>query len=241
MSSISAIFFDLDNTLADDSGSLKQSLEKTLPLISERYPELTLTKVFQEFRIVNTWHWENYDQSPIGKMKSAQDVRSHIAAETLEALGHPDMELACTMAQIFQAARRETYECYLDTMPVLQSLKEKYSLVIVTNGNSEMQREKIAKCGLEKVMNAIFIAQETGFSKPSPEIFHKAMQSVKVKPETSLMVGDHAEKDIQGAKAVGMQTAWIRREDRSAEVVGSAPDYIVRTMTEIQEIVEQND
>ncbi len=241
MSSICAIFFDLDNTLADDSGSLKQALEKTLPLISDRYPDLTLTKVYQEFRRVNTWHWENYDQSPIGTMKSAQEVRSHIAAETLESLGYPDRELAGLMAQIFQVERRNTYACYHDTMSVLQSLKTNYSLVLVTNGNSEMQREKIAKCGLEPLMDAIFIAQETGFSKPSPEIFQKAMLSVKAKPESSLMVGDHAEKDIQGAMAVGMRTAWIRRENRSAEVVGQAPDYIVRTMTEIQEIVEQND
>ncbi len=241
MSCISAIFFDLDNTLADDSGSLRQSLEKTLPLITGRYPDLTLEKVYQTFREVNTWHWENYDQSPIAAMRSAQEVRSHIAAETLESLGHSDRELACSMAQIFQAARRATYACYDDTMPVLNSLKENYSLVLVTNGNSEMQREKIVKFGLDQIMDAIFIAQETGCSKPAPEIFHKAMQSVKAKPENSLMVGDHAEKDIQGAKDVGMRTAWMRRDNRSAEVVGPAPDYIVRTMTEIQEIVEQND
>lgn len=241
MPAIRALFMDLDNTLCDDSGSLRLSLASALPLIRKHIPDATEEIVYQTFRSVNNRHWENYDESPIAALKSGVEVRALIAAETLEALGYPNPALAREIAVQFQKARRETYACYKDAQPVLQALKGRIPLVLVTNGNAEMQREKIERCRLAPWLDAIFIAQEIGVSKPSAEVFTTALAAVHRLPQETLMVGDSAEKDILGAKSAGLQTAWMRRDNRDANAPGLNPDYIVRSMNEVLEIVNQHE
>lgn len=232
-----ALFMDLDNTLADDSGSLRRSLSTVLPTITNHYPDVSEETVYQTFRTINNRHWENYDDSPIASLKSGVEVRTLIARETLEALGYPDPVLAKEIALQFQNARRQTYTCYEDTLPVLQILKGRLLLALVTNGNAEMQREKIENCKLVPLMDAVFIAQEVGVSKPSPRLFELALEMLNVQAHETLMVGDHPVKDIQGAKSAGLRTAWMRRDNRDANAPGLNPDYIVRTMTDVLEII----
>ncbi len=240
MPPIRALFLDMDNTLTDDSGSIRQSLLQVMPLISRRYPELTDENVYATFRRINNWHWENYDESPIAALQSSIDVRAYIAEETLEALGHSDRELARELAVAFQEARRKTYTCYEDTIPVLNALRGQVKLALITNGNTEMQREKIVRCQLEPLMDAIFIAQEAGVSKPSPLLFQMALEAVETAPDETLMVGDNPAKDIVGAQSAGLVTAWIRRNGREADAPGLRPDYVVRTMHEVREIVNRH-
>lgn len=211
-----------------------------MPLIARRYPELTEESVYATFRRINNWHWENYDESPIAALLKSIDVRAYIAEETLEALGHPDRELARELAIAFQEARRKTYTCYEDTIPVLIALRDCAKLALITNGNGEMQREKIVRCQLEPLLDAIFIAQEAGVSKPSPLLFQMALEAVGTAPDETLMVGDNPSKDIVGAQSAGLITAWMRRDGRDADAPGLCPDYVVRTMHEVQEIVHRH-
>ena len=177
MPAIRALFMDLDNTLTNDSESLRLSLTAILPRLSQLRSDLSEEEIYQTFRKVNNRHWENYDESPIAAMTRSVDVRTLIAQETLEALGRPNPKLARELAITFQASRRKTYVCYDDSIPVLQKLQGRIPLILITNGNSEMQREKIARCQLAPYLDAVFIAQEVGASKPSPAIFQKALDS----------------------------------------------------------------
>ncbi len=231
---------DLDNTLCDDSGSIRQSLIAAFATVAHRFPTLSEETLYQTFRKINNRHWENYDQSPIAAMTDPIAVRTFIANEFLQALGIFELELAKVLAIRFQEARRTTYACYADTLPFLQRHKGQIHLVLITNGNSEMQREKISRCGLEPWLDSIIVAQERGVSKPSPEIFQHALEAVSSSPGETLMVGDHPEKDIWGAQSVGLLTAWMRRDGRKADTTLTVPDYIVRSMAEVQEIIERH-
>ena len=113
-------------------------------------------------------------------------------------------------------------------------------MYMITNGHGQMQRRKIEITGLHQFMNNIFVAQETGFSKPSPEIYQFALQAAEVEPGEALMVGDHPEKDILGAKALGIRTAWMRRHDSYRQYHDPQPDYYVENMYDVQELVEQS-
>lgn len=237
---IRALFMDLDNTLANDSESLRLSLAAIMPVLTQLRPDLSSEDIYQTFRKVNDWHWEYYDDSPIAAMTRSVDVRTLIAQETLEALDRPNPELARELAASFQAARSKTYACYDDVIPVLQKLHGRIPLILITNGNAEMQREKIERCRLTPYLNAVFIAQEVGASKPAPPIFQRALDWAGQLPHETLMVGDNPVKDIQGAQNLGIQTAWMRRDGRRVDPPSKKPDYTVGAMTEILEIIEHH-
>jgi putative hydrolase of the HAD superfamily len=79
---------------------------------------------------------------------------------------------------------------------------------VVTNGPA-FQRDKLVALGLDKLAGCVLISSEFGEAKPEPEIFKEALRRLHGKPETSLFVGDSPAADIEGARKVGMDTAWM--------------------------------
>ena len=74
-------------------------------------------------------------------------------------------------------------------------------------------------------------SHEVGLVKPSKEIFQLALQSLKVKPEEALMIGDSMSSDIKGAEGVGIQTLL-------ADYKNKFPDYKGPRVTSLRSIPE---
>ena len=79
---------------------------------------------------------------------------------------------------------------------------------VVTTGPA-FQRDKLVALGLDKLAGCILISSEFGEAKPDPGIFKEALRRLNAKPESSLFVGDSPAADIEGARKVGMDTAWM--------------------------------
>jgi len=71
--------------------------------------------------------------------------------------------------------------------------------------------------------------------KPRAEIFVAALGLLKLTPRTVLHVGDSLSADIRGAQALGMDTAWINRTHRPLPAGQSAPTFIVSTLLDLHE------
>ena len=69
---------------------------------------------------------------------------------------------------------------------------------------------RIVGLGLHHYFDHVVTFEDTGEKKPSPKPFKKLLSLMNVEPEASIMVGDWAERDIKGAKALGMRTAWAK-------------------------------
>lgn len=240
MPPIHALLCDLDNTLAQDSRSIRLSFARVFPLLSARYPNLDEETVYQVYRRINNWHWSHFDESAISRYDDPLNPRIIIWSEFLHEIGCPDGENARTFAEIFSQARDETYECYEDTIPVLRQLMGRLPIILLTNGHSKIQRKKIELCGLEPYFDAIVIAQEAGVSKPDPAIFRKALSIANVAAENALILGDNIEKDIEGGKGAGLQTAWLRRKEKAWDDEDPKPDYTISVMDEVVEIIERS-
>ncbi len=238
MSLIQALFCDMDETLTADNASISQSIQQVIPVIQRHYEHLETQRIYETYCTVNRWHWEHYDESPIRELSDSIEVRALILREVLREFEIDDGDLAEEVAREFEGWREKTYRCYEDTIPVLQSLCKTLPIVLVTNGNSSMQRGKIQRCGLEPYLKAVVIAQEIGESKPAAKPFEKALEAVGVEPGYVLMVGDHLEKDIGGAKNVGCRTAWMVRNGTPSDNPKPKPDFTVQNMNEVKKIVE---
>ncbi len=69
--------------------------------------------------------------------------------------------------------------------------------------------------------------------KPRAEIFVEALALLKLNPHSVLHVGDSLSADIQGAQALGMDTVWLNRTDRSLPAGQTEPTFILPNLLEL--------
>jgi len=91
------------------------------------------------------------------------------------------------------------------TFELLDYLKEKYTLHIITNGFQEIQSKKMMTSNIHHYFNQIITSESVGVKKPNPKVFLHALDTAKATANNSLMIGDSLEADIQGALNVGLK------------------------------------
>ncbi len=125
---------------------------------------------------------------------------------------------------IFHAARQEV-SFYEDVLPVLSELKNRFTLVALTNGNADVTR-----VGLGDYFNSQVSAADVLAAKPDPAMFIEAMNQFQVGPEQTLHVGDHAIHDVYGSKVAGIRSVWVNRNGISWNETEFQADYEVRDL-----------
>jgi len=107
--------------------------------------------------------------------------------------------------------RVESWVSYPETESVLEILKEReFKLGVVSNA-TDLVRKVFDNLGLTKYFDFLVISDEVGVRKPSPKIFHLAMEMAGTSPGRSLYVGDKLATDVAGAKRVGMNAVLVDR------------------------------
>ena len=111
-------------------------------------------------------------------------------------------------------ATADAWELYPEAVPVLQKLVgQKLTLGIISNWDSRLYA--ICKnLQIDQYFSFILISAVFGYSKPSPEIFLKALELAKVTAEQTLYVGDSLIFDAEGARNSGMDFLIIDRENK---------------------------
>src|SRR5690349_23655031 len=83
--------------------------------------------------------------------------------------------------------------------------------VVVTNGETRDQEEKLRRTGLDRYLADWVISEEAGVSKPNPRIFAIAADRVRRRLDGAWLVGDSPESDIGGAVTLGLRSVWLHR------------------------------
>src|SRR5207247_1094310 len=133
--------------------------------------------------------------------------------------------LVADLADHYGAGRQASYRLFPDVLSTLERLHRRFHLGIITNGMTEIQRNKIQRLGIEPYFDTVLISQEVGCLKPDPRIFELALSRVPCRPEEAVMIGDSPDRDVAGARAVGMHGRWVRpgrpRDGRPGDRLGS--------------------
>ena len=111
-------------------------------------------------------------------------------------------------------------------------------LGVVSDAPSREAWVRICSVNLHHIFDAVVTFDDTGEHKPSAKPFKKIISLLNIDPKSALMIGDWPERDVIGAKNLGMKTAFARYGD----VFGtkkSGADYDIDNIQEILSIIEK--
>jgi putative hydrolase of the HAD superfamily len=137
--------------------------------------------------------------------------------------GDADSAYDCALEMTRAWEHAEHFELFEDALPVLGELRAQgLKLGLVSNTGRNLD-EFIAHHKLD--VDAALGSGAFGRTKPHPTIFRAVLERLEVEPEDAAMVGDSLEDDIEGARAAGIQRAFLLdREDRHPEAENRLPD-----------------
>jgi putative hydrolase of the HAD superfamily len=92
---------------------------------------------------------------------------------------------------------------------VLEYLRGKYTLHVISNGFKEATTIKVSNTGLAKYFQNIIISELVGVNKPDKAIFTHAINLAGATTEESIMIGDSLEADVYGALSFGMDAIYF--------------------------------
>jgi FMN phosphatase YigB (HAD superfamily) len=110
-------------------------------------------------------------------------------------------------------------------------------LGIVTNGPAEVQRAKLDLLGVGGLVDFAVVSEEFGVAKPDPRIFHEALRRAGVDAGEAVFVGDSVEFDMVGARAAGIASVWLNRNDATWTESGPLPTRQIRSLDELPRLL----
>ena len=184
--------FDLDGTLVDRLPSLEAFLPK-------QYKKYSAGKPLAE----------SYTQRFLELERNGHTAKHEVYQTLID-----EFRLNASEKELITDFRQNAFKVR-KTQPGAQRVlgqlqRQGHRLGVVTNGSAQAQTQKLRASGLDALVEFSLISEELGTRKPEPEIFLAAAQRFDVAASRCIFVGDHPEKDIVGARGVGMRTVWLR-------------------------------
>jgi putative hydrolase of the HAD superfamily len=114
---------------------------------------------------------------------------------------------------------------------ILDYLKKKYRVHLITNGFNESQAKKMNSSGLNGYFELIVTSETTGHKKPDPRIFYYALEQLQTDASSCLMIGDNPNSDILGAQRADIDQVYFNPEGKSIDL---QPTYEIRHLQELE-------
>jgi len=247
-----ALLFDLDDTLIVDEAVSLSAMEATAALAAKRHGA-NVPRFLSDAKSLSQslWRdnpcqtycneigitaeeclWGNFPGDPLASLRSwSHDFGRSLFDAVLREQDLPGD--GGELAEAFAAARRKLQRLMPGARETLARLKPDFKIGLLTNGDSDLQREKIAASGLARFFDAIAVSGELGIGKPKPEIFRHLLKELGATPESATMVGNSLARDIAGAQAAGLaRTVWLKVPG-SEEYADASPDHTINTLHEL--------
>lgn len=224
-STIKGIIFDMDNTLVDFMKMKWSAIDAAIVGMIDSGLKIDFeTARDKVFAIYNT--------------KGIEYQR--VFDEFLEnELGQIDYKIWAAGIVAYRRSREATLVAYPHVhMTLLELAKRGFQLVVVSDAPRREAWLRVAYLQLQHVFHDVICFEDTGERKPNPAPFLKALESLQMTPEQVLMIGDWPERDVVGAKTLGIRTVFARYGDTFG-VQESGADYEINDIIEVLDIVSE--
>lgn len=226
------ILIDLDDTLIDTATNTKET-------VREIYNDYHFSRYFDTFDdFFSFYHtnvsrlWDLYNKGQIAK----EEIQKNRFYSSLSHLDGFDNKKIQTINNDYIGRIMKKEALIEGALDILEYLKPKYRMHILSNGFTEMQYTKMESAGLScNYFSNIILSDKVGVNKPHPDIFRYAIEKTGVKSNEIVMIGDNIQTDIKGAYDSNIDQIWFNPEDKTSYEF--KPTHTVKKLSDIKDIL----
>ena len=222
------VLFDVDDTLLDFGKAEAAAIRKTF----ERIGIPVTDELIRRYSEINAQQWSRFEKGEITREKLLTErfdiLFSELGINVPSEMAQASYEYLLGIGHYFVDGAEE----------LLEALKDKYELYIVSNGNASVQDRRLKSAGIIPYFKDIFISERVGFNKPSAEFFEACFEHIPgFEKYKAVIVGDRLSSDILGGINAGVKTCWFNPR-------GDAPDpdipadYEIKHLSELPALLE---
>ncbi len=194
------LLFDIDHTLLDFDATERAALRQ---LFEDEQLEWTDEREAR-YRTINQSLWKALER---GEVTRDEVITSRFVTFFAEQGRTVDGSRMDTRYRTYLSQGTELIEGAIE---LLDALKGKYQLYVVTNGVAATQRARLTGSGLAPYFDGIFVSEETGYQKPMAAFFDYVFDRIPdATRDQTLIIGDSLTADIQGGISAGIATCWF--------------------------------
>ena len=222
------VLFDLDNTLLNYKRAEVESVEELRVWLDVKIDSDLFHRTYKR---INHKMWTDFEDGLIDVNLLKTERFRKLSLE----LGFLCDPSNCSEKYLYFLSLK-AYP--LDGMyDILDKLKGKTKLAIVSNGLSKVQYNRIELAKLNQYFKHIFLSEELGVSKPDIEYFEKVFLSLDWKEhDKAIIIGDNLNSDIKGGYNFGIATCWANLFE-SEYTSGVKPDYTISELNQLEKIL----
>lgn len=192
------VFFDLDHTLWDFEKNSALTFEK---ILQKNQIPVNHVEFVKQYSPINYRYWDLFRDDKI----SQNEMRFGRLRDTFEILNlKVEQDVLEILAEEYIQFLPENNHLFEGTFELLDYLKPKYNLHIITNGVHDLQNYKLNNSNLTPYFKTITNSESAGVKKPNPMIYEFALRQANANRETSIMIGDCIHADVLGAMNCGI-------------------------------------
>lgn len=216
---------DNDNTLMDFHAAEHQALCEAL---SESGIEPT-NAVCERYSAINDSLWKRLERGEI----THPQVKIVRFALLLEELGAHNVSGDCVALRYCHFLGT-----HADLMPYamafLESVHKHMKIVLISNGDSVIQRNRLRRCPFTPLLDSIIISSEKGVSKPDPRLVDDALESIGCTDRSeAVLLGDSKTADIPAANRAGIDSIFIDWHGKGCDTA----TYVTHDLMETEKLL----
>jgi len=222
---IKAIIFDFDNTLMDFMKMKRAAVEAAVDAMIDA--GLTYKKAEMVEKVYQIYSKEGIeDQAIFDKVLQKE-------------FGKIDYKILASGIIGYRRAKEGTLALYPHVQLTLTRLTGLgIKMAVVSDAPRMPVWLRICGLGLQHYFDTVVTSEDSGVKKPHAKPFLMALEKLGSQPSETIMIGDWVERDMVGAKGVGLTTVFARYGDLSG-IEHSGADYEIDDIADLLKIVKK--
>jgi putative hydrolase of the HAD superfamily len=225
-STVKAVIFDIDDTLIDFTETKNLAIRESVKAMIDKGLSEDFESLHREFR---RFYWE----------RGIED--QHIFQKFfMEKYGKIDYPVLASAILAYRKAKEGVLKPYPGAKNLLIQLKERgLKLAILSDAPKLEAYLRLCAVSFDDFFDLILTKDDVGVSKPHSRGFGIILKKFSIKAEECVMIGDAPDKDMEGARNLGIKTILANYSSRKIEKPDLRADYTASSVSEIWKIISR--
>ncbi|MBQ2634119.1 MAG: YjjG family noncanonical pyrimidine nucleotidase [Oscillospiraceae bacterium] len=227
---IRAILWDIDDTLLAFPPAEAEGLR--LALLGCGLPAPTAAQTAR-YSAINLACWKALERGELSREALRTSRFRRFFAET----GWP-ADLVPAVAARYEAELAGQVFFVPGALELLRALRGRVAQYAASNGTRRVQLPRLARAGLDALLDGVFLSETIGAEKPDPAFFDAVCAALPgLARREILMIGDSLSSDVLGGLRSGLVTCWYNPEGKPLSIP-ERPDYEIRSLAQLPGVLE---